>query len=73
MDIPWDPTEPVDDEGDDKGGKGKGVAYDSQVRRTAELDMNDFTRRMEALALENAEDGEIEDDANVDRPWRDVE
>jgi hypothetical protein len=37
--------------------------------------MNDFTRRMEALTLAGVESGDEEDeeDANVDKPWRDVE
>lgn len=61
--IPWDPEESDDDD----------QQYDAKARRQAEVDMNDFTRRMEELALGNAEDGVNEEDANVDRPWRDVE
>lgn len=58
--IPWDPTEPVDQAG----------MYDLQARDTALLDMNEFTRRMEALTIE----GTDEDlDAGVDRPWRELE
>ncbi|KAH6909394.1 RNA helicase [Coprinopsis sp. MPI-PUGE-AT-0042] len=63
MDIPWDPE---DSDHDD-------LPYDARARRQAEVDMNDFTRRMEELALGNAEDGANEEDAHVDRPWRDVE
>ncbi|KAH6909397.1 RNA helicase [Coprinopsis sp. MPI-PUGE-AT-0042] len=65
MDIPWDPDSDDDDDDDQP--------YDARARKQAELDMNDFTRRMEELALGNAEDGANEEDANVDRPWRDVE
>lgn len=44
--------------------------YDLQARDTALLDMNEFTRRMEALTIE----GTDEDlDAGVDRPWRELE
>lgn len=60
--ITWDPTEPVDQAG----------GYDRQIRQAAQIDMNDFSRKMEALTLAQVEVGE-EDDANVDRPWRDVE
>ncbi|KAH6905316.1 RNA helicase [Coprinopsis sp. MPI-PUGE-AT-0042] len=63
MDIPWDPEDSDDED----------QPYDARARRYAEIDMNDFTRRMEELALGNAEDGVNEEDANVDRPWRDVE
>jgi helicase MOV-10 len=45
--IPWDPDDSDDDE-----------PYDARARRKAEFDMNDFTRRMEELALGNAEDEE---------------
>ncbi|EAU82902.2 RNA helicase [Coprinopsis cinerea okayama7 len=82
IDIPWDPSDDSDD--DDDGDDGhptlrghastkKGGYSAERVRREAEMDMNAFTRRMEELALGNAEDGGLEDDANVDRPWRDVE
>ncbi|CAA7269336.1 unnamed protein product [Cyclocybe aegerita] len=59
-DIPWDPTLPVEEAGD----------YDKAVREAAQLDMNEFARRMESLTMAEVED---ELDANVDRPWRDVE
>lgn len=57
----WDTEEPVDECG----------GYDKKIREKAEIDMNDFGRRIEALTLSrvDAED----QDANVDRPWRDVE
>jgi helicase MOV-10 len=58
-DIPWDPRESVDAQG----------AYDKSVRNQAVVDMNEFTRRME-LTMGHVDE---EDDANVDRPWRDVE
>ncbi|KAF8954804.1 P-loop containing nucleoside triphosphate hydrolase protein [Flammula alnicola] len=55
-DITWDPNAPVDEAG----------GYDKAVRTAAQLDMNEFARRMEAEVEEDL-------DANVDRPWRDVE
>ncbi|KAM6492610.1 P-loop containing nucleoside triphosphate hydrolase protein [Amanita muscaria] len=57
----WDTDEPVDEQG----------GYDKRVRERAELDMNDFARRIEKLTLEKIDDEDH--DANVDRPWRDVE
>ncbi|KAF8970478.1 RNA helicase [Flammula alnicola] len=57
--ITWDPTAPVDEAG----------GYDKGIREAAKLDMNEFARRMESLTM-----AEVDDlDANVDRPWRDVE
>jgi helicase MOV-10 len=53
--ITWDPTVEVDEAGQ----------YDKQVRDNARIDMNEFTRRMEAFTM----DGVDELDANVDRPW----
>ncbi|KAF5350993.1 hypothetical protein D9756_008293 [Leucocoprinus leucothites] len=44
--------------------------YDTAIRDAARVDMNDLTRRMEALALEGAEE---DIDAGVDRPWRELE
>jgi helicase MOV-10 len=62
--VSWDTRAPVDE----KGG------YDKVVRASAEVDMNDFTRMMEALTLASVEGQEDGDrDANVDRPWREVE
>lgn len=58
----WDTTLPVDEAG----------GYDKTVRQNAAADMNEFTRAMEALTWGNADiagDG----DANVDRPWNDIE
>jgi hypothetical protein len=51
------------------------------VRSAAEVDMNEYTRRMEEPVAASGEQdggggggGEGADvDANVDRPWRDVE
>jgi helicase MOV-10 len=57
----WDTEEPVEERG----------GYDKRIRAKAEIDMNDFARRIEALTLSRI-DGE-DYDANVDRPWRDVE
>lgn len=49
--------------------------YDQRVRETGLADMNDFTSRMELLTLAGIDSGEdgIDVDANVDRPWREVE
>ncbi|KAJ3565235.1 hypothetical protein NP233_g7766 [Leucocoprinus birnbaumii] len=58
--IPWDSTEPVDGDG----------GYDADIQDAARADMNDFTRRLEAFALE----GTSEDiDAGIDRPWRELD
>ncbi|RXW14391.1 hypothetical protein EST38_g11467 [Candolleomyces aberdarensis] len=66
-DIPWDPQAPVDQQG----------GYDANVRSAAEVDMNEYTRRMEELvgAASGEQEGQegMDVDANVDRPWRDVE
>jgi len=51
-DITWDPYVEVDEAG----------GYDKQVRESAKIDMNEFTRRMEAVTMDEL-------DANVDRPW----
>lgn len=59
-DISWDPKAPVD----------AVVAYDKEIRQTSELDMNAFTMRLENLTLTEVED---EADANIDRPWRELE
>jgi helicase MOV-10 len=63
--IPWDPLEVVEETGDYARGR----------REEALADMNDFTRRMEAITLAGVENDDEEDpDAGVaDRPWRDVE
>ena len=47
-------------------------SYDRAIREAAEVDMNDFARKMEALTLEGV-DVAGDDEGNVDRPWRDVE
>ena len=62
MGIPWDSEESEEGQG-----------HDARARGQAELDMNDFTRHMEEFAQGNLVDGANEDDANVDRPWGDVE
>jgi len=55
-DIMWDPTAEVDEAGN----------YDKQIRDNAQIDMNEFTRRMEAVTMDGVDE---ELDANVDRPW----
>ncbi|KAF8217659.1 P-loop containing nucleoside triphosphate hydrolase protein [Mycena galopus ATCC 62051] len=62
-DISWDPRSPVSEAG----------GYDGITRATAERDMNAFTRRMEELTMAGVEAADGGDDANVDRPWQDVE
>lgn len=76
-DIPWDPQAPVNSQG----------GYDAGVRSAAELNMNEYMRRLEELVgaasgEQKGEGGEAMDvdaevdvdvDANVDRPWRDEE
>ena len=60
----WDTSAPVMEGG-----------YDQKLRDAGLADMNDFTRRMEALTLsgvESVEDG-ADADANVDRPWLETE
>ena len=60
----WDPRAPVEENG----------KYDQGFRELGLADMNDFTRLMESLTLAGANNGEDHDqDANVDRPWREVE
>ncbi|KAG6825942.1 hypothetical protein H0H92_001791 [Tricholoma furcatifolium] len=61
--ITWDPTASIDEAG----------GYDKQISQAAKLDMNHFTRRMEALTLDGVQEGNVDDTGNVDRPWRDVE
>ena len=43
--------------------------YDKVIRERAEVDMNEFTRRMEALTVEGMDD----DDVGVEQPWREME
>ena len=59
--ITWDPLEPVREDG----------GYDAELREQGLADMNEFTRRMESLALGNIDDIDGADD--VDRPWREEE
>ena len=65
--IGWDPL----------AGVNEGDTYDQGFREQALVDMNDFTRRMEALTLlgvdSTEEDGGEDADGHVDRPWRDTE
>lgn len=58
-DITWDPTTPVNEAG----------GYDTAACDAAKLVMNHFVHRVEGLPMDDTEDL----DANVDRPWRDVE
>ncbi|KAF9057246.1 P-loop containing nucleoside triphosphate hydrolase protein [Panaeolus papilionaceus] len=58
--ITWDPQEEVNEAG----------GYDALVRDKAGLDMSEFTRRMEEMTMKEVGD---DDNAGVDRPWRDVE
>ncbi|KAI0316091.1 P-loop containing nucleoside triphosphate hydrolase protein [Amylostereum chailletii] len=60
--ISWDPHAQVRDSG----------GYDAEFRELGTSDMNEFARRMEALTLDGAE-AVGGTDANVDRPWREVE
>jgi helicase MOV-10 len=61
--ISWNPEEEVVD----------GREYDRAARDAALADMNDFTRRMEAMTLGGvAGDGEAEE-ATADRPWKEEE
>lgn len=43
------------------------------ARTAAQEDMDEFARRMEAVTLAGIDDNDEAGDANVDRPWRDVE
>ncbi|KAI0062690.1 P-loop containing nucleoside triphosphate hydrolase protein [Artomyces pyxidatus] len=68
MPISWDPDAPVREEG----------GYDAEFRARGRQDMYDFAARMEALTLSGlASTGGLDDvdetDANIDRPWREVE
>lgn len=45
-DITWDPKAEVDEAG----------GYDKQASKTAQFDMNDFTRRMEDITLEEVDE-----------------
>lgn len=53
--ISWDPDADVDGSG----------GYDRAIREAAERDMNEFTRKLEAMTLA----GVGEDEDVVDRPW----
>lgn len=64
----WDTTETVDESG----------GYDQHIRATAMIDMNLLTRRIELVVGEkvktsNEGDDDGDDDANADRPWRELE
>jgi helicase MOV-10 len=61
--ITWDPLSPVNPEG----------GYDRLIREEAQLDMNDFSRRLEALTIAGVDEDTEALDAQVDRPWRDME
>lgn len=65
----WDTTETVDESGE----------YDQHIRAAAMTNMNLLARRIEEVVAENVqtdtdnEDDEYDDDANCDRPWRELE
>jgi helicase MOV-10 len=64
----WDTTETVDESGE----------YDQHIRAAAMTDMNLLARRIEEVVTENVQTGmasgdDDDDDANVDRPWRELE
>ncbi|KII91294.1 hypothetical protein PLICRDRAFT_105552 [Plicaturopsis crispa FD-325 SS-3] len=63
----WDTGAPVNEQG----------GYDQEIRDLGLADMNEFTRRMESLSLAgmdaNGDDDLREAEANVDRPWRELE
>ncbi|KAG1783159.1 P-loop containing nucleoside triphosphate hydrolase protein [Suillus placidus] len=64
----WDMTETVDESG----------IYDQDIRAAAMTDMNLLTRRIEEVMAENVqtgmanEDDDDNDNANFDRPWREL-
>ncbi|KAG6850077.1 hypothetical protein H0H93_001427 [Arthromyces matolae] len=60
--ITWNPAVAVDESG----------GYDTQIREAAQIDMNEFTRQMETLTLAGVE-AYVDDEGNIDRPWRDVD
>ncbi|KAF9527401.1 RNA helicase [Crepidotus variabilis] len=59
-DITWNPHATVNEAG----------GYDQAVRDAANVDMNEFTRRIETLTMAEVDD---EVDGAVDLPWRDLE
>jgi helicase MOV-10 len=59
-DISWDPKAPVDAAG----------GYDKAIRQATDQFMVGFTQHMQILTPNEVED---EVDANVDRPWRELE
>ena len=63
--ISWDPADEVRENG----------RYDADVRELGLADMGEFTRRIEQMTLGGAAaaPGDDEAEANVDRPWRDIE
>lgn len=60
----WDTTAEVREDG----------GYDEEAREAGFADMNQLTEKMEELTRQGiADDANTEDDANVDRPWRELE
>jgi helicase MOV-10 len=65
----WDTTETVDESGE----------YDQHIRAAAMTDMNLLARRIEAVVAENVQTGTVneddddDNDANFDKPWRELE
>ena len=56
----WDTNAPVHND----------AKYDEEIRELGLADMNELARKLESYTLEDVDDT---DDANVDRPWREVE
>lgn len=62
----WNTREVVDEQG----------KFDKRLRELGLADMNEFTRRIESLTLAGVEgvgDDQEQTDANIDRPWVEVE
>jgi helicase MOV-10 len=59
----WDTKAPVEEN----------KAYDRRFRELGLDDMNEFTQRVQAMTLSEAAEDGGDGDANVDRPWREVE
>ncbi|KAG1741528.1 RNA helicase [Suillus paluster] len=64
----WDTTEIVDESGE----------YDQHIRTAALMDMSLLAQRIQGIVAESVQtgatnDGNDDDDANFDRPWRELE
>lgn len=58
----WDTSAPVSQD----------AKYDEEAREAGFTESRDFAERMESTMLYTVE-GEVEEEDNADRPWRDVE